>query len=176
MRKFFNFLFIILLLFFVGYFYKDISGYDFAGIWHQIESKLFAPAPCTEPLPYKLGTFDNRFNISQKYFLNALTEAEAVWEKAYGKDLFVYTPDNTDNILKINLLYDYRQEATSKLADLGIVVKDTQESYNSLKSKFEALKLQYYSKQASFEKDLANFNVAKKAYEEQVTYWNSKGG
>ena len=82
---------------------------------------FFTKAPCVEPIHYNLGTFDIQFNISKNYFEGALTDAETIWEKPLGKELFVYTPtDSSRDVLKINLIYDYRQQATSKLASLGI--------------------------------------------------------
>lgn len=165
MKKYFSF---VLLLVILGYF-----SYPY---WNDIKERLLSSLPCSKPIPYQLGTFDSKFNISQKYFLNAITEAEAVWEKAYGKDLFIYTPDSSAKILKINLIYDYRQEATSKLASLGIVVKNTEASYTSLKTKFENLKQQYLIQEKSFNAAVEAFNNDKKAYEEQVQFWNKKGG
>lgn len=101
---------------------------------------IFPPAPCAEPIPYTIGTFDNQFNISKDYFLSALSDAEAIWEKPSGINLFTYAPiDSAPDVLKINLIYDYRQQATSKLASLGIVVKDNQASYDALKIKFSDL-------------------------------------
>ena len=176
MRKLPKILFFICVLFFIGYFYQPSSRSDLVSFWQKIQSNFLPPPPCSKPIPYKLGTFDNQFNISQAYFLEALKEAEAVWEKPTGRDLFVYAPDNIKNILKINLIYDYRQEATSKLASLGIIVRDTQDSYNSLKSRFENSKQQYQNLEASFQRDVASFTNEKKAYEEKVLYWNSKGG
>src|SRR3989338_684572 len=77
------------------------------------------PAPCEKPIPYELGTFDPKFNISKDYFLTALKDAEAIWEKSITKDLFAYTPESPrEGILKINLIYDYRQQATDKLKSL----------------------------------------------------------
>ena len=90
----------------------------------KVQEKFFPQAPCAEPIPYTLGTFDTQFNISKNYFLSALLDAKAIWEKPLGKELFTYAPTNSNsNVLKINLIYDYRQQATSKLASLGIVVK-----------------------------------------------------
>lgn len=129
-----------------------------AGYWAY--SKLVKEKiPCTEPIPYALGDFDNRFDISQKYFLSALADAEAVWEKPSGRDLFAYAPEySKPDVLKINLIYDYRQEATEKLSKLGITVKDSQASYDSLKAKFTALKSDYERKKIEFESHLAAWN------------------
>lgn len=137
----------------------------------------FTKAPCTEPIAYNLGTFDTKFDISQEYFLSALREAEAVWEEPYGKELFSYQgEDSGTDVLKINLIYDYRQQATSKLASLGIVVKDSRESYEALKTKFTALKIEYEKAIRDFNIQIEAFNERQFAYEKEVTFWNKKGG
>ena len=143
--------------------------------------KLFINTPCSEPIPYTLGTFNTKFNISKSYFLSALADAEAVWEKPKGdytgKDLFVYLPvDLAADDLKINLIYDYRQQATSKLASLGIVVQDNRASYDALKAKFTTLKTEYVTGKNAYDKRVLAFNQRELAYETEVNYWNKKGG
>lgn len=134
------------------------------------------PVPCEEPISYVLGTFDEKFNISKKYFLNTLLEAEAVFEKPLGKNLFTYEPDNSSgDVLKINLIYDYRQEATTKLASLGIVVEDNRASYDKLKAKFTALKAEYEKEKSIFATRVEAFNKRAEAYEAEVDFWNKKG-
>ncbi len=164
-------------------------GYQF---WPQIVSEVlhiqetydipfWAPAPCTHPIPYVIGTFDSKFNITEKYFLSALSDAEAIWEKPQGtfkgKNLFTYDPTNTKTgVLKINLVYDYRQETTSKLAPLGADVESNQASYDSLKAKFTALKSSYEQAKSDFSVRVAAFNQKNKAYDAEVEMWNRKGG
>ncbi len=170
-----------------------ISFIIIGGIWYQygdvirdrawpvVEGILaefgIGPGPCEKPIAYKLDNFDTKFNISKSYFLAALADAEDVWEKSFGRELFEYQPENTSvGILKINLIYDYRQEATSKLKSLGIVVDDSKASYNSLKSKFTALKTEYESAKNIFNARVLAFNQRNEAYKKEVEYWNKKGG
>lgn len=160
-------------------------GYQFRAqlfpLWESMSAYILSEAPCEEPIPYNIGIFDPEFNISQEYFLSALVEAEAIWEKPEGqsfeKNLFVYSPDNSSTrVLKVNLVYDYRQQATSTLANLGIVVDENRESYDSLKAKFSALKASYEKEKDDFATRLEDFDALKLAYEEEVQSWNDKGG
>src|SRR5436190_875481 len=80
----------------------------------EFEARYF---PCRQPIAYSLGQFDTKFGISKTDFLSAVATAEAIWEKPIGKELFNYTPDGA---LKINLIYDARQDATTKLKSMGI--------------------------------------------------------
>lgn len=181
MKKLFKFLFVLLFLGGIFYQFRSILRPQFLPIIDNVKnnvSEVFVKqVPCAEPIPYNLGTFDTQFNISKEYFLSALTDAEAIWEKPAGKNLFIYSPTNaTSNDLKINLVYDYRQQATSKLASLGIVVKDNRASYDMLKIKFTSLSAEYELQKNSFASRIDAFNKRKLAYEEEVNSWNKKGG
>src|SRR6185436_11415335 len=77
---------------------------------------LWPVQPCTKPVLYSLGTFDKRFGMSQEVFISALKEAEDIWEKPLGQDLFAY--DGAKGDLKVNLIYDYRQKATKDLSSI----------------------------------------------------------
>ncbi len=171
-------LILIVGLFAAGYHFRFEIREKLDPYVEQVRSALhlsYAVNPCVEPIPYSLGGFDKRFNISQEYFLSALLDAEAIWEKVYDKQLFVYAPDAA-HPMKVNLVYDYRQQATSKLSSLGIVVKNNRASYDMLKVKFDALEKKYEQDKANFNARVEALNQKQKAYEDQVDYWNAKGG
>jgi hypothetical protein len=147
------------------------------GVGYQLYITFYQGAPCVEPIPYTLATFDTRFKISKEYFLDALSDAEAIWEEPYGKNLFTYTPEDlSSDVLKINLIYDYRQEATKKLSSLGIVVDNTKASYYELRSKYTLLKTEYENGTNALNAKIAAFNQKVEAYEKEVNFWNKKGG
>lgn len=149
----------------------------FRPLWDNAMARIFPAVPCAEPIPYKLAVFDTKFGISQKYFLDALLEAEAVWEKPAGKNLFTYSPEDTSpDTLDVNLIYDYRQEATKKLASIGIVVDNTRASYDTLKSKLTALKAKFEKAKSDYDAKVNTYTVRQSAYEKEVKYWNQKGG
>jgi hypothetical protein len=132
---------------------------NFGGAWSSLYQKFF---PCQSPIPYTIGTFDPRFGISQKDFLVDAAKAEAIWEKPQefqGKNFFVYKPGNTDpNVLKINLVYDYREQATQKINSLGGAVSVTRASYESLKVQYAIQQQQYLQEQSEFQAKLTAYN------------------
>jgi hypothetical protein len=136
----------------------------------RLQSQLL---PCSKPITYTIGSFDARFGISKSSFLSAVADAEAIWEKPIGKNLFAYTPNGT---LAINLVYDFRQEATQKLKALGIVVGDDRNSYNVVKAKYDAIRADYLPQKSAYETRLAAFQSRESAYEAAVAYWNDRGG
>ncbi len=129
--------------------------------------------PCSSPLTYRLGSVDTRFGISEEDFLSAIAEAEAIWEKPTGKELFSL---DLKGELKINLVYDYRQEATEKLKSLGIAVDATKTNYDHLSEKYKELKADYAELKVTYDARYAVFIKRKNAYDNTVALWNTKGG
>lgn len=174
-----NIVSVAILVIFLGvlYQYQDILRARFASIITKTAVVLgIEKAPCEEPILYTLSSFDSRFGISKKYFLSALAEAEMIWEKPFGRELFAYREGSGNDMLNINLVYDYRQQATDKLSELGTVVEDNKASYEELRVKFIKLKTEFANVKNDYDERVQHFNAAQKAYEEQVKYWNGKGG
>ncbi|MDP3956695.1 MAG: matrixin family metalloprotease [bacterium] len=130
--------------------------------------------PCAKPITYSIGSFDVRFGLSKSAFLSAVAQAEAIWEKPAQKELFAYAPNG--GTLTINLVYDFRQEATQKLKALGITVGDDKASYNELKSKYNAMQADYVEQKSAYDARVAALESRESAYEAKVTYWNKRGG
>lgn len=130
-------------------------------------------SPCSEPIAYSIGIFDKRFGMSTTTFLKAISDAEKVWEAPIDKQLFAYEAGGS---LKINLIFDYRQEATLKLQSLGFILKDNRASYDMLKANYDALAEVYASQKAAFDSRVAAAQKRNDAYNTEVDYWNKKRG
>lgn len=181
MKRFLKFFIPLLILSVLAYQFRGDLNERVLPLWDLFKTKILRQAPCEDSIPYKLGIFNTEFKISEKYFLSALADAEAIWERPQGSykgaDLFTYVPDNSSsNVLKINLVYDYRQQATNKLANLGITVDNSRASYDALKSKFNILTANYEKDKKAFNARITSFNQKQKNYEEKVEHWNKQGG
>lgn len=170
--KLFVILAIIAGLGYTAYSYSQPVRTYIDGVVYQIRATL--EPPCSSPLTYSLGGFDIKFGISKDYFLGALKDAEAIWEQPFGKQLFAY--EAGIGRMKINLIYDYRQEASSKLQGLGITVENNKASYDALDEKYAALKAQYTRAKAAYDSATAAFKVKYQTYQDKVAYWNKRGG
>lgn len=139
----------------------------FSGLYYQLVGSLF---PCRQPIYYSVGYFSEDFGISKPRFLEAIAEAERIWEDPISEELFVYKPEGS---LKINLIFDDRQEATIKLQKLGISINDSKASYDSLESKYDSVLAEYKRDKLSFESQVNIFEKEKSAYEADLDRWNS---
>lgn len=128
------------------------------------------PRACEEPIAYTIGTLDRKFGLTQKEFLNALSQAETIWEGPLGMELFAYEPESGK--LLVNLIYDYRQETTDTLSDLGVVLEENETTYKVFQAEYAELKTTYESAKDVYNARAEAFNEINRAYEEAVEIWN----
>jgi hypothetical protein len=151
---------------------------------HYIASPI--SKPCSSPITYSLGTFDTRFGLTQAQFLDDINQAVQIWNKPFGKVFFVLastaSTSSTSSVsstpadLKINLIYDYRQQATDAMNVVGSSINDETSVYNALKAKYSSLTAAYTEEKASLATVVAVFQSEQNNYNQEVNYWNSHGG
>lgn len=165
MSRILNIVFLILVAV-GGYVYQDF----FKNVYYQSMTRYF---PCKVSISYDIGTFDNKFGLSESEFLGLLSQAEKVWEDSIDKELFQYKEGGN---LKINLIYDERQESTDQLKTVGKAVDQTRSSYDKLKLQYDALIKQYNIDKKTYETRVSAFETRKAKYEAEVIAVNKKGG
>lgn len=138
---------------------------------HMVEGKV---APCANPITYSIGSIDPRFGISKSILVSDLTEAETIWEKPSGKNLFTYVASGGD--VTVSLMYDSRQASTDKLKAAGIQIDSSQASYEALKAKYDALSERVHSEQSHYDALVATYKHDQDAYNAEVEHWNQQGG
>ena len=138
-----------------------------------IVSFMGAAKPCQEPITYRLGKVDERFNLPREEFRTAVKIASAMWGKPFSRDFF---REEADGAIEINLLYDYRQEATDRLKKLNYKIDGSKSSYEELKSRLENLRAEYEQKKAGLNSDFNAYNAKVNAFNADTESWNRRGG
>ena len=130
-------------------------------------------AVCRQPLTYDIGTFDTRFNISENKFLINIKEAEKIWETGLGQDLFDYEPGGK---LKINLIFDERQQKTVEAVGSKQNIESNRKSYDALLREYKLTEASYKKELASYDSASAELETRLDNYNSQVAEINKKGG
>src|SRR6185369_7863947 len=129
--------------------------------------------PCEKPLLYSLGTVDPRFGISEKDFLSDIGTAENVWEKEFGRELFMYSKDAP---FEVNLIFDERQLRTIDAQKLQASLEQVNDTQQNLTVKQNATLYAYRKAVAEYEDMASSFQKQLGAYNREVTKWNGQGG
>ncbi|MDO8575823.1 MAG: matrixin family metalloprotease [bacterium] len=137
----------------------------------QVEARFL---PCRTPITYSLGAIDTRFGISKAILIADLKEAESIWEKPSGKDLFEYKSDGGNVV--VNFVYDYRQRASDTMAASGIQIDRSQSSFDALKAQYDGRAARIASAKAALNAAVAAYESKQEAYNAEVAKWNRQGG
>ena len=114
---------------------------------------------CQIPKTYSIGEIDSKFKVTRDQVLDSARDAESRWNDQSGKILFKYDPSSS---LKINLIYDQRQEKLDQInAEVGKI--------NTQGDSIEEFRNQLDIEISQYQIDLNEYNT-------QVSYWNSQGG
>lgn len=150
MKKLIGLVFIIVLLA-VGYLNKTALIAE--------ANKILYVSPCATPKTFRIGNVDPRFDISKTQLIQDADEAASAWKNSQEMILLQYDPNAA---MPINMIYDQRQALNSQINNLNNQV--TQQK-NSLKPEI-----------SDYEQQVAQFKQKSDALNQQIQYWNSKGG
>src|ERR1035437_1728979 len=139
----------------------------------EVKTSLLKPTPCVKPITYSIGNYDTSFGVKKADFLNDVATAAKVWDDVLGQNLFEYSDVGT---VKINLIYDYRQKATSEMQKIDTTIQSQKDKMSALKAQYSSMNAAYTSAKISLQRQVDSFTAEKTAYENQVTYWNANGG
>ena len=164
-RKIAIYFFLVALIIWPIFYFED----DLYSAWKGWRREF---SPCGKAIAYSVGELDGRFAISQSLALAAAAEAEKIWEKAAGRELFNYSAGGG---LKINFIYDDRQDSTVKLKNLGFDISKNKASYESLKEKHETTEKIFRQRKDDLDKTVSYYHQAKEDYEAEVKAANRRG-
>ncbi|NBV41763.1 hypothetical protein EBR96_03220 [bacterium] len=112
------------------------------------------------PIRYSIGRVDKRFGISESQLREAISLAEEIWETPLKMELFEYDPSAA---LKINLVYDGRQQFAVQSRLVETDLKKIQNVHSDLVQKYERLtelhriqQNRYYQTKSEENRRLAN--------------------
>ncbi|MFZ3054565.1 MAG: hypothetical protein WA091_01085, partial [Minisyncoccales bacterium] len=137
-----------------------VLGPDIQSIYSE---KFFNP--CQNPISYSIGNIDKDFNITNDYFLSAIKDAEKVWEDAAGINFFNYSEEGG---MKINFVYDYRQDSTAQINDLSSTLEANEANYAKIKSEYDGYVSQYNSSKSELNNLVLRYNQSGKKKSEEL--------
>lgn len=132
-----------------------------------------AAFPCSAPITWSVGGVDPRYGLSAEGFAGYVRAAEAVWESAYGRDLFEFVPEGGD--MNVSMIYDQRQAAVDKLKTLGLRTDRTAAAYDSLKARYDDISARLEPRRKTLEARAAAYKAGEAEYNSVVGEYNRIG-
>ena len=138
------------------------------------QGRIASDSPrCLVPIKYRIGRVDPRFGITREDFQHAVDEASQVWEAAAGHTLFTRA---TRASLKIDLVYDNRQETTLRVIAARASITTILKEADQIRDGLRALQDRLHGLDGAYSEQLASYQRRQDDYNKMVEQWNSKGG
>lgn len=115
--------------------------------------------PCVRPITYYVRTISPGFSITQTKAVEVAQRAADTWNRAAGKDVFVF---KEDGVLPIDFVYDNRQK-------LSLEASRLEETLGVTENKITNLKLAYQAREREYEEMLALYNYNLEKYNKNKT-------
>lgn len=147
-----------------------LAVFPFAEVFERV---ALAPRPCEEPIAYSVGAHDARFGLSRDEFIAAMRKAERAWEEASGRDLLAYRQGGE---VKVNLVYDSRQETTERLRTIDRALIETERNYERMREEYERLSNEYMDERAALDRMVEGLIDRTRSYDGEIAYWSGRGG
>lgn len=121
--------------------------------------------PCSENITYRIGSVDERFNITNHELLNALKEVESLWETGFNRELMNFKEDGD---VAVHLIYGKRQERTEQEREFSRRIEQVQQKISEMKEERERLSETYQQHKKELDNQVQQYKKAVERFEEFV--------
>ena len=118
---------------------------------------------CDEPLSYRIGTIDPRFDISDEEVKEAMQVASSLWSEAIDRPLAYYAEDGD---IEIDFIYDERQE-------LAVGEMRFREQIESEQIRTDQIQREYENRRDRFERESAEYERLANQVKQEINELNN---
>lgn len=120
------------------------------------------PDPCFEPVTWRIGTIDPRYDIERETLMQIMFEINKLWAEAAGTDVLAYS-DSGD--VAVNLIYSEDQQYTENEQRMS-------ERINEMRKEYFSMRMNYQQKSRDFQQKLGEYNRLFSEYADNVEKYN----
>lgn len=128
---------------------------------------------CPVPLTYHIGTIAPEFNLSEEKIAGYLTDAESVWEKEAGRNLFSRTEKGD---VTVNFIFDERQALADSQVNQKTELDKKRDETEDLMDSIDELRADYDKQSVAYRDVMAAYERKLNAYNQKVSGYNDQGG
>jgi len=131
------------------------------------------PNPCSEPLTYRIGSIDSRYNITREELKEVIREVENIWESQMGTDLFNYRENGN---ISVHLIYSEKQKLTEEEQKFSNRIESKGEQIESIKNEYERLKDTYSQQKKELQSMISHYEEVVRNYKSYIESIQRSGG
>lgn len=126
-------------------------------------TNISASQPCEEPLTYRIGDIDSRFNISTQQVAAIMEEVEELWETASERDLLDY---HEEGKVTIDLVYSKEQKRSEEEQLFSNQIETKKEQVEATRGEYQRLAERFEHKENDLKSTVSKYNRLADSYNE----------
>lgn len=127
--------------------------------------------PCEQPLTYRFGDIDSRFNITEKELAGIMKKVEELWATALDKDLLDYQKEGK---VAIHLVYGEDQKRTEAERIFAKRIEMKQREIENKQREYDLAVKRYQRKKEDFQSTVNEYNRTVESYNDYAKEWSGK--
>lgn len=129
-----------------------------APVLAPVSSQNLPAGNCEEPISWTIGAMDPRFDLTRNELIDIILETTDIWSDTAGRNLFLFSPQQSDSILNINLIYSPQQSQFDQEEMLADSIR--------------TLQAEFFPKQVSYRNQMSTYRQALNRYHDQLNQYN----
>jgi hypothetical protein len=127
---------------------------------------------CKEPISWRFGHIDPRFNLNKKTIKNLMQQVGEIWSDAADMELWVYSDSGQ---VELNLIYSEAQKFTDSERDLFMRMNKMKLNYYALNMDYNDLCSQHQKLEEKYNQTLSEYHKRIQQYNYGRARWNQDG-
>ena len=137
----------------------------------QSNTQATSVEPCQEPLTYRIGDIDPRFDISSEEVIAIMDQVESLWATALDRPLLSYRQDGK---VAIHLVYSDDQKRTEQEQAFSERLQTKEDRIATMRREYQRLKDNFDKQQQEYQQTLSTFNNRATAFNQLVKKWEGR--
>lgn len=129
--------------------------------------------PCSEPLTYRIGSIDERYDLTRMELKNILDEVQVLWESAMKRDLMNYRKNGK---VAIHLEYTERQELSQEEKNLSARIERLNRQTEEARKIYQQRTSTYKKQKKELQSMIAHYKQVTNEYKRMIKKWKQRGG
>lgn len=127
--------------------------------------------PCQQPLTYRIGTIDSRFDITEQEVKQVMQSVESLWATALDRQLLQYQEDGD---VAIHLVYSDEQKFTEQEKAFSERIKTKEGRIAVMRDDYQKMKRNFERLERDFQQTLTKFNNRASTFNGLVDQWEGR--
>lgn len=144
---------------------QELSGNRYS------DSSIQQQAPCPQPVTWRIGNIDPRFDIDVPTLKSLMIGIGDLWSQAAGLEMLTFREDGE---VAVNFIYTEKQSITDSEQELSARINNMKFQYYNMRAEYQKFWSRYQEKLQGYNEVLSQYEENMRQYREARNRWSKR--